>query len=156
MDGAAHRTVTVADTGSIVRRYLYFTAYYFTATVLLAAGALKIHDPSPLLGTLEVLSFINNSVTLIIAAILPVIEITIGILLLTGKYIRLTVISAAGLFWFFFAFSVYGSTAGLDADCGCFGNVIASDFGAGMILRNLSFAVISTLLFISLKKKKNE
>jgi len=61
MDGVAHRSIAAANTGSIVRRYLYFAAYYFTATVLLAAGALKIHDPSPLLGTLEILSFINNS-----------------------------------------------------------------------------------------------
>ena len=154
MDGIAHRTITAAGTGCILQRYLYLTAYYFIAIVLLAAGILKIYDPAPLLGTLELLSFINNSFAIVIATILPVIEIAIGILLLTGMKTKAAVFSAAGLFWFFFAFSIYGYAAGLDADCGCFGNVISSDFGVGMILRNALFAVVASMLVLNHRKNK--
>ncbi len=152
MDGIAHRTI--AGSGIILRRYVCVTATYFVSIVLLVAGALKIYDPAPLLGTLELLSFINNSFAILIATILPVIEIAIGILLLTGTKAKIAVVSAAGLFWFFFSFSVYGYAAGLYADCGCFGDVIASDFGVGMILRNALFAAVASMLLLNHRKNK--
>ena len=154
MDGIAHRTTVLARPGLILRRYIYAMAHYFIVTVLLSAGILKIYNPASLLATLELLSLINNSIAIVIATILPVTEITIGILLLTGTKAKIAVISAAGLFWFLFAFSIYGYAAEFDADCGCFGNVIASDFGIGMIIRNLIFAVISTSLVLFHKGKK--
>jgi len=154
MVGFTHRTVVLARPGINLRRYLYATAYYFIAIVLLAAGIFKIYDPVPMLGTLELIQFLNNPLSVLIATILPVIEIALGILLLTGKKIQISLIAATGLFWFFFGFSVYGYAVGLDVDCGCFGNVIASDFGVGMILRNLIFAVISTWLILLHKGKR--
>jgi len=153
MDGFTHRTVVLARPGITLRRYLYATAYYFIAIVLLAAGIFKIYDPAPMLGTLELIRFLNNPLSVFIATILPVIEIALGILLLTGKKIRISLIAATGLFWFFFGFSVYGYAVGLDADCGCFGNVISSDFGVGMILRNTLFAVVASMLIIKRKYK---
>jgi hypothetical protein len=54
---------------------------------------------------------------------------------------NVTLPMVAMLFFVFFTFSIYGTVVGLDADCGCFGNTIKSEFGWGMILRN-------TLLFI--------
>ncbi len=154
MDALTYENLGTAEPGSTLRQYLYATAYYFIAIVLLAAGMFKIYDPAPLLETLELLSFINNSFSIVIATILPVIEIAIGILLLTGIKTKIAVISAAGLFWFFFAFSIYGYAAGLDADCGCFGNVISSDFGIGMILRNALFAVVASILVLNHRKNK--
>lgn len=154
MDGFTHRTPMLARPGINLRRYLYATAYYFIAIVLLAAGIFKIYDPTPMLGTLELIQFLNNTLSVLIATILPVIEITLGILLLTGKIIRISLIAATGLFWFFFVFSVYGYAVGLDADCGCFGNVIASDFGYGMILRNALFAAVASMLLLNHRKNK--
>ncbi len=152
MDGVDCRTITTIETGSSFRRFLYLAAYYILAIVLLTAGALKIYDPSPVLGTLELFPFINNSIGILIATVLPVSEISVGILLITARYTRLAVIAAAGLFWFFLAFSVYGYAAGLDVDCGCFGNVIESDFGVWMILRNALFAAVASMLVIHHRK----
>lgn len=154
MNDLTYKSHSTANPGITLRRYLYATAYYFIAIVLLAAGIFKIYDPAPMLGTLELIKFLNTPLSVLIATILPVIEITLGILILTGKNIRISLIAATGLFWFFFGFSVYGYAVGLDADCGCFGNVIASDFGVGMIIRNLIFAVISTSLVLFHKWKK--
>ena len=153
MNDLTYKSHSMANPGISIRRYLYATAYYFIATVLLAAGMFKIYDPAPMLGTLELIRFLNNPLSVFIATILPVIEIALGILLLTGKKIRISLIAATGLFWFFFGFSVYGYAVGLDADCGCFGNVISSDFGVGMILRNTLFAVVASMLIIKRKYK---
>ncbi len=154
MDALTYENLDTAEPRRTLRRYHYTTAYYFIAIVLLAAGMFKIYDPAPMLGTLELIQFLNNPLSVLIATILPLIEITIGIFLLTGLMIRISLIAATGLFWFFFGFSVYGYAVGFDADCGCFGNVIASDFGVGMIIRNLIFAVISTSLVLFHKGKK--
>ncbi len=156
MNDLTYQSHSTAKPGIILRRYLYATAYYFIAIVFLAAGMFKIYDPAPMLGTLELIQFLNNPLSVLIATILPVIEIILGVLLLTGKKIRISLIAATGLFWFFFGFSVYGYAVGLDADCGCFGNVIASDFGVGMILRNAFFAAVATLLIIHHKKNNNK
>jgi len=156
MDDFTHRTVVLARPGNILRRYLYVTAYYFIAVVLLAAGMFKIYDPAPMLGTLELIQFLNNSLSVLIATILPVIEITLGVLLLIGQKVIFSLIAATGLFWFFLGFSVYGYAVGLDADCGCFGNVIASDFGVGMILRNAIFAAVASMVIIHHKKNNNK
>jgi len=39
------------------------------------------------------------------------------------------------LFAIFLIVSVYGTLTGFGADCGCFGNVVKSSFGWGMILK---------------------
>jgi len=156
MDGFTHRTIVLARPGITLRRYLYATTYYFIAIVLLAAWMFKIFDPAPMLGTLDLIQFLNNPLSVFIATVLPVIEIALGMLLLTGKKIRISLIAATGLFWFFFGFSVYGYAVGLDADCGCFGNVIASDFGIGMIMRNAIFAAVASMVIIHHKKNNNK
>ncbi len=152
MNDLTYKSHSTANPGINLRQYLYATVYYFIAIVLLAAGIFKIYDPAPMLGTLDLIQFLNNPLSVFIATILPVIEIALGILLLTGKKIRISLMTATGLFWIFFGFSVYGYAVGLDADCGCFGNVIASDFGVGMILCNALFAVIVSMVAVSHRK----
>jgi uncharacterized membrane protein YphA (DoxX/SURF4 family) len=153
MHGFTHRTVTLARPGLILRRYLYASAHYFIAIILLAAGMVKIYDPVPLFRTLELIQFLNIRPFTFIAVIIPFIEIVLGVLILTGQMMRYTLIASTGLFWFFFGFSIYGYAVELGADCGCFGNVIASSFGYGMIIRNLIFALISTSLVLLNKRK---
>jgi uncharacterized membrane protein YphA (DoxX/SURF4 family) len=153
MHGFTHRTVTLARPGLILRRYLYASAHYFIAIILLAAGMFKIYDPAPLFRTLELIQFLNIQLSILFAVIIPVIEISLGVLILTGQMMRYTLIASTGLFWIFFGFSVYGYAVGFDADCGCFGNVIASSFGYEMIIRNLIFALISTSLVLLNKGK---
>ncbi|MCB9250778.1 MAG: hypothetical protein H6613_20665 [Ignavibacteriales bacterium] len=46
---------------------------------------------------------------------------------------------------------------GLNADCGCFGNAIKSDFGWGMILRNTLLLLITIYIsYFMVKSNKNE
>ncbi|MFA3783942.1 hypothetical protein ABRY23_12855 [Melioribacteraceae bacterium 4301-Me] len=49
-------------------------------------------------------------------------------------------------------FSVYGVVMGIEKDCGCFGNAVKSDFGWGMVGRNL--LLLMTTIFLE-KSKKN-
>jgi len=49
----------------------------------------------------------------------------------------------------FFVFSIYGTLAEFGADCGCYGEVVKSEFGLGMILRNTTFFIMSLILVIN-------
>ena len=98
---------------------------------------------------------INVSEELQIAAVtlLPVIEITLGVMLLLKIRVKETLIAATILFLFFFLFSVYGTVIGLENDCGCFGKAVESSFGIGMVIRNILFLLLSLTVLIKFENK---
>ena len=119
--------------------------YYFIAVVLLFSGISKIIDPTPMMETMKAVFKVNESLLILAATILPVIEIGFGLMLVFNVQTKKILIAVSILFFHFFVFSVYGSIIGLNNDCGCFGNLVKSEFGIFMILRNLVFFIISIL-----------
>jgi len=104
--------------------------------VLIFSGITKIIDPSKAVNLMLELKVIPEPVILIVISILPVLEILIGVLLISGMYQKLAAISALILYTGFFLISIYGTLIGLSSDCGCFGSVIKSRIGWGMVVRN--------------------
>ena len=100
--------------------------------VLIFSGITKIADPSKAVNLMPEFKVISESLILIIASIPPVLEILIGVLLVSGMYQKFAAISSLVLFSGFFVISVYGTITGLNSDCGCFGSVIKSSFGRCM------------------------
>jgi hypothetical protein len=149
---------------------LFSLAYYFIALVLLFSGFSKIFDPENFLKVLNVtLGFHGENILILIATALPVIEIALGLMLMLpvpmGKIwrsndkskVKETLIATVILFAVFFLFSIYGTVAGFNVDCGCFGSSVSSEFGVGMIVRNLSLTIISIVLNkIKLLEQKNQ
>jgi len=103
-------------------------AYYLLTAVLLFSGIAKIIDPLPLLNILKQVTFLPAELQIIIATLLPVVEICLALLMLTKSKLKLVLPIVAMLFAAFLAFSIYGIFAGLGADCGCFGNVVKSSY----------------------------
>jgi hypothetical protein len=99
-------------------------------------------------------SVINVSEELQIAAatLLPVIELTLGVMLLLKIRVKETLLAVTILFMFFLLFSVYGTVIGLQHDCGCFGSVAESSFGIGMVIRNILFVSLSIIVLIRFEK----
>jgi hypothetical protein len=139
--------------------------YYFNiiitfvlSFVLIFAGISKIIDPSPLINNLTAaFNFLPGTVLILISTILPLIELSLGLLLIFSLYkgnlksrLKIILIVTTSLFGLFLAYSIYGYIIGLKNDCGCFGNAVKADFGVGMIIRNSSFLLLSVcFLFIS-------
>ena len=128
---------------------IYYLCYYSITVILLFSGISKIVTPEPMFEILEALGFGNDSLMLITASLLPVIEIGIASLMILKLRLNVVIISAVILFAIFLAISIYGSIIGLDKDCGCFGGAVESSFGAGMILRNSLFLI--TAIYIKMK-----
>ncbi len=130
-------------------KILYNVSFYIITAVLLFSGIAKIIDPLPLINTFKLITIIPESLQLIIATLLPIVEIGLAVLLLMKIKLKITIKAAAFLFAIFLIVSVYGTFAGFGTDCGCFGKAVASNFGWEMIGRNLLLFIGS--VFVSIK-----
>jgi len=132
-----------------IGNYLYHICYYFISAVLIGSGLAKIIDPSGMLNTLDTaFNFLSEDIIVITATTIPIAELGIGVMLLLKIKTKLALTLTVTLFAGFFLFSIYGNIIGLNDDCGCFGNVIKSDFGWGMIVRNAFLMLLTIYLII--------
>jgi hypothetical protein len=153
-----------------LKQKLYVISYYFIAVVLSLSGISKILNPENLLNTLNTtLTFLGGNIIILIATVLPVLEIALGLMLMLpvpmGKIWRShdksktkeTLLTTVILFATFLIFAIYGFISGFDVDCGCFGSNISSEFGVGMIIRNMVLLIITILvLLLNNKEVKND
>ena len=127
----------------------YLIGYYFITAVLLFSGITKILDPLPLIETLKLITIIPESLQILIATLLPVVEIGLAVLMIMKIKQKATLTAVTTLFAFFLAFSIYGTVVGFGGDCGCFGDVVKSEFGWGMIIRNVFLLLLNVMLIFS-------
>lgn len=89
--------------------------------VLIAAGALKIGNPSDSVVAVKAYQLLPESVAVPVGYVLPILEIVVGVLLVVGLLTRVAAVMA-GLLMFAFVFGIAWAWAnGLRIDCGCFG-----------------------------------
>jgi len=124
---------------------IWRSLYYFIAIVLLFSGISKIVDPMLMMETMKAVFKVDDSLLIFVATFLPVIEIVLGLMLVFNVHTKKILIVVSILFFYFFVFSVYGTIIGLNNDCGCYGNLVKSEFGIYMVLRNLMFFIIAIL-----------
>jgi len=135
-----------------IRRITYNIFYYSIVAVLLFSGISKIIDPIPTVETLKAAFKTSDELNLLIATALPILEMALAIMMILKYKLRITLITINVLFFFFLLFAVYGTLIGLNIDCGCFSNVVSSEFGMTMILRNLLLTTIASWLVFTYKK----
>jgi hypothetical protein len=135
-----------------INNFIYSFSFYSIAVILLISGIIKVIDPTPLFETIKLLPFVPSSFYIVLVTILPIVEIGLGLLMLLKVTPKVTLSMVSALFLIFFTFSIYGTISGIESDCGCFGDVVKSEFGLGMIIRNLVFWVLTVYLFINKEK----
>lgn len=115
--------------------------------VLLLAGILKLQDNSALFETVAYITWLPVWLKFWIIDLLPWAEIVLAALLLLRRFERLVLPLVGLVFTGFLAFAIYGTATGMEGDCGCFGELMDSTFGAKMIIRNAVFVGLAGLLF---------
>lgn len=117
------------------------------AAVLLLAGILKLQDNTALFETVAYITWIPVWLKLWVVDLLPYAEILLAALLLI-RWQEKFILPVVGLIFLgFLGFAIYGTATGMESDCGCFGEMMDSSFGAGMIIRNALFVGMAGLLF---------
>ncbi len=72
-----------------------------------------------MLDTIKAVINVSEELQIAAATLLPVLELTQGVMLLLKIRVKETLLAVTLLFLFFFLFSVYGAVVGLENDCGC-------------------------------------
>jgi uncharacterized membrane protein YphA (DoxX/SURF4 family) len=144
------------DTGlqartTVVWPWISTAARLGLAAVFLVAGASKVGDLAGSARAVNAYRLMPFEAAKIVGAVLPFVEITLGLLLLAGIAVRLSAGIATALLVIFIAGIGSAWARGLRIDCGCFS--AGGDLGAGQvptygreILRDLGFLLLAGVL----------
>src|SRR5690625_3538418 len=109
---------------------------------------LKLPDNTSRVETVTCIAWVPLWLKVLIIDWLPFAEILVAVLLLIRWQERVVLPVVGLIFLGFLGFSIYGTATGMEGDCGCFGNLMESTFGAKMIIRNTIFMGMAGLLFM--------
>jgi uncharacterized membrane protein YphA (DoxX/SURF4 family) len=120
------------------------------AAVWLVSGTLKAIDPDQTVVAVRAYDVLSRGAVDAVAAVLPFLEIGLGLLLLLGIGTRLVAVVSALLLLVFLAGVGQAWARGLSIDCGCFGGGGAVAPGATAylqeILRDTAFLALAAWL----------
>lgn len=122
------------------------------AAVLLISGVIKALDARETIVAVRAYQLVPESLVGAVAAVLPYLEIALGLLLLIGLATRLAAVLAAVVMVVFVAAVTSAAARGLSIDCGCFGG--GGEVAAGQtaytaeILRDLGLLAMAVYLTI--------
>lgn len=116
------------------------------AWVFIRAGLPKVQDPVAFAASIDAFRMISGRLSLWVAVILPWLELSIGIGLLTPWLRRASGWIIAFLLGIFIALHSSAWIRGLNIDCGCFGESADSPDYHWLILRNLALLSIAFFL----------
>lgn len=143
------RTVS---SGALVRDVIGLLARLGLAAVWLVSGLLKAVDPRGTVVAVRAYQIFPESLVTVFAAVLPFLEIALGVLLVLGLATRLSAILSAVVLVAFIAGVISAAARGLSIDCGCFGG--GGDVAPGEtaytaeILRDLGFLALAGYLIV--------
>ncbi|MFC5179389.1 MauE/DoxX family redox-associated membrane protein [Nocardioides taihuensis] len=135
-----------------MRDWLGLVARLVVGGVWIVAGLLKLPDPAGSVRSVRAYQLLPEAVVPTVGHLLPVLEVTLGVLLVLGL---LTRVAAAVSSLLLVAFIVGISAAwarGLEIDCGCFGNggfrADATDAYPWDIARDVGLLLLSVWLVV--------
>lgn len=127
-------------------------ARFGLAAVWLIAGGLKVLDPDQTYIAVRAYDVLSQWGVEIVAALLPWVEIALGLLLLLGAGTRIAAVASLGLLVMFVAGLTQAWVRGLSIDCGCFGGggTVGPDETAYLqeLLRDTGFGLSAAWLIV--------
>ena len=122
------------------------------AAVLLVSGAIKATDARETLVAVRAYQLVPESMVGLVAAVMPYLELALGLLLLVGLATRLAAVLSAVVLVIFIAAVASAAARGLSIDCGCFGGGGEVEPGqtayTAEILRDVGLLVLAVYLAI--------
>ena len=144
-------TRTVSRRGQI-RDVVGLLARLTLAAVLLVSGAIKATDARETLVAVRAYQLVPESMVGVVAAVMPYLELALGLLLLVGLATRLAAVLSAVVLVIFIAAVISAAARGLSIDCGCFGGGGEVEPGqtayTAEILRDVGLLVLAVYLAI--------
>lgn len=127
-------------------------AQFGLAAVFLVSGLLKAVDPDQTYIAVRAYDVLPDVGVEVVAALLPWVELALGLLLLAGVGTRLVAVLSTALLLVFVAGVVQAWARGLSIDCGCFGGGGAVEPGETTyvqeLLRDAGFLLMAGWLVV--------
>lgn len=122
---------------------------YLLAAVFLLAGGLKLADPSRFLLDIQSFNVLPYPVAFGAAMLVPWLEVLGALALVAGRWgYRAALICLDGLVIGFIGILAYSWSAGLDPNCGCFGDWLVFPHLGAHIAFNVGLMLILDFLLI--------
>ncbi len=110
------------------------------------AGALKVADPAKFALDVSNYRLVPYELINLVAILLPWIEITAGLFVLAGIWLRAAALVITSLTVMFLVLIVSALARGLNIECGCFGTVGGKHIGLVNLVIDSALLALSALL----------
>ncbi|MEK9136220.1 MAG: MauE/DoxX family redox-associated membrane protein, partial [Bacteroidota bacterium] len=130
--------------------YLVMLARAVLGVLFIVASADKVSDPTAFAVTVESYKLLSHNAALVVATVLPWMELICGVLLVLGVFHRGAGLLLFGLLVVFTVAVVSALVRGLDISCGCFTqDPNAAKIGWLEVVENLALIGLSLLVTLS-------
>lgn len=102
------------------QRWVTLVARLILGVTLIVAGALKVTAIDAAINSVRAYKLLPFEVTALVGTALPIIEIVIGLMLVTGTFTRVAAVLGSGLMLAFIIGIISVWVRGISIDCGCF------------------------------------
>ncbi|MBD3375061.1 DoxX family membrane protein [candidate division KSB1 bacterium] len=134
---------------------LYWLARLILAAVFIYAGVVKILDPRGFAISIDNYQMLPYILVVLMAIILPWIEVLAGLALLIGKWIRGSALIFMVLNTVFIIALASALARGLNIDCGCFTtSETGAQVGIRKIIEDLILLIMAGYVFVKAGKTK--
>jgi len=130
----------------VSNKYLLLLFRIFLGLLFIYAGIEKISDPAAFSNAIYNYKLLPFSLVNFFAITLPWIELSAGLLLLFGVYVKENSSIIAALLIIFFIAIAISLARGLNIECGCFGTSSGAKVGLIKLVENLVLILASSLL----------
>ena len=130
----------------VSNKYLLLLFRIFLGLLFIYAGIEKISDPAGFSNAIYNYKLLPFSLVNFFAITLPWIELSAGLLLLFGVYVKENSSIIAALLIIFFIAIAISLARGLNIECGCFGTSTGAKVGLIKLVENLVLILASSLL----------
>lgn len=128
------------------RKALDLGARLVVAAVLLWAAVPKVRDPAAFVESIENYHLVGDVIATWTAALLPWVEIVVGVALATNVRARGAAFVAGGMFVVFAAAMAQAIFRDINLDCGCFGSALAAQVTWWSVLRNVVLTLLAAIV----------
>ncbi len=111
-----------------------------------ASSITALQDPSELVESIGNYRMLPDSVIGPMAVGMPLLELLVGLALVSGVHARGASLVAAGMLVVFAIAMIQAIVRGIDLDCGCFGHVVETRVSWLTVLRNVALTIASLVV----------
>ena len=140
------------NSNEVIRKFILFIIRIFIAAVFIFSGVAKLLEIQGFIQIVHKFQIVPELVLPYFAAVLPAIELFLGLCLMFNLYVRLSIISLTVLLTIFIIAITITMVRGISVNCGCFGGFFKDVVGLHALAKDF-FLLGFLIFFIRFHKK---